>query len=345
MQQPWLPAGAAELAPVTTIFDAESDSEYCPGLYIKILITGTHPITLLTITWADEGAALTDITGYGTNAVFATLYTDSGQSGFVTIEASMQSATGVIGDSNVNLFENEVDCCQGLNPLGSFAIRTTTRGSMQRLRTDDPPDITWLSAHSGSSKTISSTSARVAGIGRADTDPNEFSCGRMGVSFYLDPNHYGTWGTTEFRDSGKLISIQTGSWTQVQGVETYLSLWTAPSHGYGFTPWAESDYSLYSVMASDFLCKVVYSQFQQSSGNIYWKLNDAGMDLAYTVLESSNGMLPLMIRQHSWDALNVAPGIGEGVSVYISQPDRASKPGNIPYCPEEYPFFEGWPLP
>jgi hypothetical protein len=96
-------------APVVTIFDAEHTGGWCVEYDTFIVVTGTHPIYLLTITWGTD-ATLSNISGYGTNSVSCTLHVPDPYSGFVTIEASMISFEGIPGDSNVNIYEVD-DCC------------------------------------------------------------------------------------------------------------------------------------------------------------------------------------------------------------------------------------------
>jgi hypothetical protein len=96
----------------TTIFDAESDFKWCQAQPRVGIITGTHPITLLTVTFAHEGYSFTVISGIGTNSVSFELTAHAEQAGFITIEASMLSSSGVPGDSNVNVFGAD-DCCGG----------------------------------------------------------------------------------------------------------------------------------------------------------------------------------------------------------------------------------------
>ena len=93
----------------TTIFDAEHTGSWCVEYDTTVKVTGTHPIYLLTITWGTD-CTITNITGYGTNAVTCTLHVPDPFSGRVTIEASMTSSKGVVGDSNVNVYEKDT-CC------------------------------------------------------------------------------------------------------------------------------------------------------------------------------------------------------------------------------------------
>lgn len=97
------------------IFDAESPSCFCPGGVTDFEITGTHPIYLLTITHTDCSAYGTGVAihgGWGTNKLYGQLKACSSESGFITIEASMNAYDGTPGDSNVNIFEcSESECC------------------------------------------------------------------------------------------------------------------------------------------------------------------------------------------------------------------------------------------
>jgi len=98
-----------------SIFDAELDGCWCEGQAITITITGTNPISGLTMTWSAVGTTLSVVDGLGTNSVTAEITASSNQSGYVTIEVSMSAfcETGPIpGSSNVNVFECR-DCCSG----------------------------------------------------------------------------------------------------------------------------------------------------------------------------------------------------------------------------------------
>jgi hypothetical protein len=105
-----VPLGSIIAPPVVTIFDADHTGGWCREYDTAILITGTQPIYELTITFG-EGASLSGIVGYGTNSVHCTLHVPNDKSsGFITIEASMISFEGIVGDSNVNVYEKDT-CC------------------------------------------------------------------------------------------------------------------------------------------------------------------------------------------------------------------------------------------
>lgn len=102
------------------IFDAETDGCFCPGEMREIVITTTHPCNGLTLTYHDVGTTMVITAGLGTNAVTVELTAAAGQSGYVTIEASMQAYIGpgktVHGDSNVNVWECSLaKCCEGVD--------------------------------------------------------------------------------------------------------------------------------------------------------------------------------------------------------------------------------------
>jgi hypothetical protein len=101
--------------PEILIFDAESPSCFCPGGVTDFEITGTHPIYFLTITHTDCPAWGTGVAihgGWGTNRLYGQLRACGSEKGFITIEASMNAASGRYGDSNVNIFEcPENECC------------------------------------------------------------------------------------------------------------------------------------------------------------------------------------------------------------------------------------------
>ena len=98
-----------------SIFDAEVAGCWCEGQAKTITITGTNPISALTMTFSAVGTTLVVLDGLGTNSVTAELTASSNQSGYVTIEASMSAfcETGPIpGDSSVNVYECR-ECCSG----------------------------------------------------------------------------------------------------------------------------------------------------------------------------------------------------------------------------------------
>jgi hypothetical protein len=106
--QPWnmqVPSAGA-------VFNADSDSEWCPGDTQEIVITGTEPIYLLTVTWPTRDVYISGGAGFGSNLVVAQLTVGDDVRGRVTVEASMRTFDGIPGDSNVSLYEStECDDC------------------------------------------------------------------------------------------------------------------------------------------------------------------------------------------------------------------------------------------
>jgi len=331
MQIPWIPVSSP---PLTAIFDAESDSVWCKSSYLPIIITGTNPITLLTITFAASGAALSNIVGYGTNTVTATLKVGSSQTGFVTIEASMLAANGLIGSSNVNLFEGDDCCTNALSPTGGFAFRSSLCAGLRRSLSTAPADATWAAARdTASSKTVSVN--RSFAINYAIGPPEEYGCGRIGVGLYLDPGGY----PANFSELEQGISITTNAGCSPSGKTGTISLWTI-SRGTAYSAWTTGDYGGSIELASDFHAAIQYDIFGSGKA-VRWKLNDAGMEAAYAAIAGSR-MLYLIIRDDNYDVPNIAPGVG-GISVYIAPSGVGATIGSIPYCLEKYPFFEGSP--
>jgi hypothetical protein len=134
--QPWNMQTPTISAPVVTIFDAEHTGGWCVEYDTSIVVTGTHPIYLLTITWGTD-VTLSNISGYGTNSVSCTLHVPDPYSGFVTIEASMISFEGIPGDSNVNVYEVD-ECCifSGAYKKSTQTGRFTGTGFASHLATE-----------------------------------------------------------------------------------------------------------------------------------------------------------------------------------------------------------------
>jgi len=106
------------------VFNADTDSCYCPGETRDIEITGTHPIFGYDVTFNGPDATVSITEGIGTNSVKGTIKVDSGKSGMVTIEMLMIAFPGVPGDSNVNIFECS-DCCPADPPLATDSYPET----------------------------------------------------------------------------------------------------------------------------------------------------------------------------------------------------------------------------
>lgn len=119
INEPIIP-GTLPTTTTTTVFDANSFSKWCGGVEVEIFIFTTEPTYLLTLTGTypvgtyikstPAGASGLTVAVPGMNSFSAILFVPVGYSGFITIECSMQSAGGVVGDSNINLYQLPLPC-------------------------------------------------------------------------------------------------------------------------------------------------------------------------------------------------------------------------------------------
>ena len=112
---------------IVSVFDLESDSVWCFDAINEIVLTGNHPIYSVQITLQDDpDTVLIPTSGYGTTKVTALLIVGDSEAGPITIEASMTTHDGVIGDSNVNIPEGRASECPSIEYWYGTAAGPTT---------------------------------------------------------------------------------------------------------------------------------------------------------------------------------------------------------------------------
>jgi hypothetical protein len=304
------PAPIIDSEPTRTVFDAESRSQWCAGSTKNIEITGTWPINELTLTNFTGSTSLSNIVGYGTKVVTASLTADPEQQGFITIEASMiatgfqQVGNNVIfkkipGDSNVNLFDSS-SCCEVYERIGVGVHY----GSLSSISWADAwgPAMGW-----GQIDFLRNPIHRIHHYsdysGEAPPDPDErWSCSRSvivvgGVGFQ--------------RPNIKSASLRVGMTSYSEGTyHLHNTINNVDNEGLSY--WQDASKS------NDFggvdLATPVFHVFE--GGPFFFEFNEAGLNYlrSISLSEGGNGNASFFIRRADYDIPNVSPATDEGVA-------------------------------
>ena len=216
---PWGLTNPVAVGPITSVFDAELDGGWCKEYPTSIIISGTHPITLLTITFGG-GATLSDISGYGTNEVMATLEVPDDYAGMVTIEASMITSEGVSGDSNVNVFENS-SCCDYETEEDDYTVAPTWYSVGKTGTPDADPDVVFASAITSPADLVLDRIA-VGDCGDVIFDGSPYT-GQSTIALFRFPEPSSEVHVAEFHVFSQELSIATDDTTMV------ITAWNASS--------------------------------------------------------------------------------------------------------------------
>ena len=114
-EPPWLPDIPPVIPPIQVVFNADVSGYYCPGETTEIVVTSTEPMIGYVVTFADAGTVVSG--SVGGNSSTLSISASGAQTGMITIEIIMQTSEGIVGDSNINIFEDSNCDCIFADPL------------------------------------------------------------------------------------------------------------------------------------------------------------------------------------------------------------------------------------